>query len=93
MLAALLSGALAIGVELEPAYVSYARRCARHLKMLRNVLERLRGEAAKRPIRVCTFGPCTLATASSSWLRQEDDRALRENQVAVFHSVQQRRSG
>jgi SAM-dependent methyltransferase len=117
MLVALLSGARAVGIELEPAYVSYARRCARRLKvqnvefvqadareavltdgsvfflyspfngaLLRKVLERLRVEAAKRPIRVCTYGPCTSVTASASWLRPIDHRALSDNQVAIFHS-------
>jgi SAM-dependent methyltransferase len=124
MLVALLSGARAIGIEFEPAYVSYARRCARSLRLqniefvqadarevnleggsvffmyspfqgelLRKVLDRLRAEATKRPIRVCTLGPCTFVTASVGWLRPGDDRALSENQVAVFNSVRQGRGG
>jgi hypothetical protein len=118
MLVALLSGAHGIGIELEPAYVSYARRCARRLRvqnvefvqadareavltdgsvffmyspfngaLLRRVLERLHAEAAKRPIRVCTYGPCTSVTASASWLKPEDGRSRNENQVAIFHSA------
>jgi hypothetical protein len=118
ILVALLSGARCVGIEFEPAFVTYARRCARRLKvqnvefvqadareaaltdgsvffmyspfrgeLLQNVLERLRAEATKRPIRVCTFGPCTSVVASASWLRPIDGRALSENRVAVFHSA------
>jgi hypothetical protein len=120
MLVALLCSARATGIEFEPAYLSYAARCARRLKLqnvefvqadareavltdgsvffmyspfqgglLRKVLTRLRAEATKRPIRVCTFGPCTIVTASEGWLRPEDGGALSEHEVAIFHSVSQ----
>jgi predicted RNA methylase len=54
--------------------------------MLRTVLERLRQEAAKRPIRVCTLGPCTLEVANEVWLRPIG--GLYADQVAVFSSTQ-----
>jgi len=36
--------------------------------ILDTVLRRLRHESARRPIRICTFGPCTLALAQQPWL-------------------------
>lgn len=36
--------------------------------ILRDVLGRLRQESRHRPIRVCTFGPCTAAVAKEKWL-------------------------
>jgi hypothetical protein len=115
VLVALLSGARARGIEFEPAYCEYGRRCVRRLNVtgveflqgdvrkaplvkgtvyflytpfrgafLRHVLERLRAEASERPIRVCTYGPCTAEVAGTSWLRPTDDRDLSEHEVAVF---------
>ncbi len=37
--------------------------------ILRTVLDRLRREAARRAIRVCTFGPCAAVVAAEPWLR------------------------
>ncbi|HVI59025.1 MAG TPA: hypothetical protein VM619_09180 [Luteimonas sp.] len=51
--------------------------------ILRAVLGTLRREAARRAIRVCTFGPCTPVVAREPWLRTAD--ALREHRVAIFH--------
>jgi hypothetical protein len=36
--------------------------------VLRTVLDALRREASRRPIRVCTFGPCTPMVAAEPWL-------------------------
>jgi hypothetical protein len=36
--------------------------------ILRDVLNALRQESAKRKIRICTFGPCTRALAEEPWL-------------------------
>lgn len=55
--------------------------------LLRQVLERLRQVASERPIRVCTYGPCTAEVASADWLRAEEGRALDERTLAVFRSV------
>ena len=100
MLASILTGARAIGIEVDPAFVRCARECAAGLGlervtfaeadardadlsagtvfhlytpftggMLRSVLDRLRREADKRAIRVCTLGPCVEVVAKQSWLR------------------------
>lgn len=37
--------------------------------MLQEVLGRLQAEARTRPIRVCTYGPCTAEVARAGWLR------------------------
>ena len=37
--------------------------------ILRTVLERLRCEASRREIRVCTYGPCTTTIAAEEWLQ------------------------
>jgi len=36
--------------------------------ILRDVLNLLRGEAVRREIRICTFGPCTPVVAEEQWL-------------------------
>ena len=54
--------------------------------LLQQVLARLHTEARNRPIRVCTFGPCTAEVARSSWLRLAEDRPLSEDEIAVFFS-------
>lgn len=56
--------------------------------ILTEVLERLRGIARSRAIRVCTLGPCTATVAAEAWLRGPE--ALRGDRVAIFDS---RRAG
>jgi hypothetical protein len=113
MLAALCTGARAVGVEWQPAYVACARRAARALRLdgvrfvaadareadlslgtlfflytpfdgavLRTVLDALRAQAARWPIRLCTFGPCSRIVAGEPWLRADGPPA--PNQVVVF---------
>jgi hypothetical protein len=53
-------------------------------RMLREVLERLSQEARERPIRVCTYGPCTAEVARASWLAARAGSALSEHEVVVF---------
>jgi hypothetical protein len=115
ILAALLRGARAVGIEYEPAFVDYAQGCARALSlsraafvhadardaslaggtvyflytpfrgpMLQQVLERLRVEAGSRPIRVCTYGPCTPEVAQARWLVVDAGDPAREDEVVVF---------
>lgn len=115
MLATICTGARALGVEWQPAYVACARRAARRLglrrvaflaqdarvadlsagtvfflytpfrgALLRAVLDALRAEAARRPIRLCSFGPCTATLAGEPWLRA--DGPLAAGRVAVFHA-------
>ena len=55
-----------------------------HGQILRDVLGLLRAEAAKRPIRICTYGPCTLAVARVPWLRSTDVDAGHTSRLAIF---------
>jgi hypothetical protein len=52
--------------------------------VLRGVLDRLQREARMRPIRVCSYGPCTPMLAQESWL--EAMTATGTRQVAFFRS-------
>jgi protein-L-isoaspartate O-methyltransferase len=59
-------------------------------EMLQQVLGRLRAEAEQRPIRVCTFGPCTPEVATARWLTARGAssfRDFREDEVVVFDSL------
>lgn len=53
--------------------------------MLREVLDRLRLEAAGREIRICTLGPCTLTVAQESWLHSTGSWQV--HRPAVFRSA------
>lgn len=116
LLAAICTGARAIGIEWQAAYVEAAQQCASELRlarvrfeqgdvrdadlsegsvfylytpfegaMLREVLERLRNEAGRRAIRLCTLGPCTATIAGEAWLRA--DGPCDRHRPVVFHSV------
>ncbi len=52
--------------------------------VLRGVLDRLQREARSRPIRVCSYGPCTPVLAQEPWL--EAMTATGTHQVAFFSS-------
>jgi hypothetical protein len=52
--------------------------------ILRDVLNSLRQQAARREIRICTFGPCTPIVAEESWLSVSG--ALENDRVAIFRS-------
>jgi hypothetical protein len=115
LLAAILTSARSIGIELEGTYVERARQCAQRLNLNRvtfiqqdaraadlsagtvfylytpftgsimsSVLSRLRREAAARPIRICTYGPCTSVVAEESWL--EATAAPVPHRIALFRS-------
>jgi hypothetical protein len=68
----------------------YARGTAFYLftpfkgRMLQDVLDRLCEEARSRPIRVCSYGPCTPAVARQPWLRPLGPGADHEFKVAIF---------
>ena len=53
--------------------------------MLREVLDRLRAEAGRRAIRLCTLGPCTATIAGETWLRA--DGPCDRHRPVVFRSV------
>jgi len=48
------------------------------------VLDSLRREAARREIRICTYGPCTPTVAEERWL--EVVGPLEPERVAIFRS-------
>jgi hypothetical protein len=52
--------------------------------ILRTVLDSLRREATSRPIRICTFGPCTATIAEEPWL--EAVGPLEPHRLAIFRS-------
>ena len=52
--------------------------------ILRTVLDSLRREATSRPIRICTFGPCTATIAEEAWLETVD--TLEPHRLAIFRS-------
>jgi hypothetical protein len=54
--------------------------------ILGSVQERLAAQAARRPIRVCTYGTCTHEVAKTQWLQVEDAAMLHDFRLAVFHS-------
>jgi hypothetical protein len=52
--------------------------------ILDNVLHKLRRESAHRPVRICTFGPCTQAVAREPWLTTS--AAPEIDRIAFFRS-------
>ena len=57
--------------------------------MLRAVLGRLQEQAARRTIRVCTYGTCTHEVAKALWLQVQDADMVHDFRLAVFRSVPQ----
>ncbi len=52
--------------------------------ILSRMLNLLRREAATRPIRICTYGPCTSVVAEEPWL--EAATAVETHRIAIFSS-------
>jgi hypothetical protein len=52
--------------------------------ILRDVLNSLRQKAARREIRICTFGPCTRVVAEEQWLSVIGP--LETDRIAIFRS-------
>ena len=79
-------------VEADARFADYARGTVFFLYtpfgggMLAEVLERLRTEAHRRPIRLFTYGPCTLAVARQPWLRGPTAATIEPNRLAEFIS-------
>jgi hypothetical protein len=57
-----------------------------HGSILQTVLSRLRGEAEQRPIRVCTYGPCTTTVAQQPWLMRVDHDLFPHSAITLFRS-------
>jgi len=53
--------------------------------ILADVLERLRKESTRRPIRICTLGPCTCTLAQEAWLQA--NALPHPGQVTIFHPI------
>jgi hypothetical protein len=49
---------------------------------LASVLDSLRIQASQRPIRICTFGPCTIAVTNQPWLNPATPPVI--DQITVF---------
>lgn len=56
-------------------------------KILKEVLNRLESESRKRPIKICTYGPCTLDVSKENWLEPVNKNQNSENEVAIFKSI------
>jgi hypothetical protein len=52
--------------------------------ILADVLHRLRQESKSRPIRICTFGPCTETVANEKWL--QSDATPDPDHITLFRS-------
>jgi hypothetical protein len=50
--------------------------------ILADVLERLRKESTRRPIKICTLGPCTCTVAQESWLQAS--ALAHPGQITIF---------
>ena len=55
-------------------------------RMLRTVLNRLKGEATARRLTICSFGPCTEQIAAERWLKIQEAGMTHEFRLAIFHS-------
>jgi Histone methylation protein DOT1 len=55
-------------------------------KIMQEVLARLKAEADKRAIRVCTYGPCTVEIAQQSWLKRVDPSIADDDGILIFKS-------
>lgn len=117
LLASICTPARCIGVDVEPAYIAQARKCAQRLQLdqvkflqqdarkadlttatvfylytpftgsiLRSVLDRLRDESARRPFRVCTYGPCSATLANETWLKPAATPL--PEQITIFYTRQ-----
>jgi len=115
ILASMLTGCRAIGVELERAYVESARDCVGRLALkrvafvqqdareadlsagsvfylytpftgttLNAVVAKLKKEAEKRVIRVCTLGPCAQVIAGQTWLTSSE--SPHADRITCFYS-------
>ncbi len=55
-------------------------------EMLQEVLEKLKGVARRRRIRIYTYGPCTLEVSRQDWLKRVDQKGNHPYKLAAFRS-------
>ena len=55
-------------------------------KMLQAVLDKLATEAQQRPIKLCTYGPCTPQVFAQPWLTNSNGSGADEFKLAIFVS-------
>lgn len=53
-------------------------------EVLRQVLMKLEAQSERRPIRVCTYGPCTLQVSKQPWLQPIYQTGNQEGRLAIF---------
>jgi precorrin-6B methylase 2 len=116
LMVGILTGAGALGVEVQPNHAASAQRAAEHLHLehvrfvaedartadissgtvfylftpfdgsiLTEVLDRLWTESRKRPIKICSLGPCTRALQAQRWLREMGQADI--ERIAIFESA------
>ena len=56
-------------------------------QLLDDVLARLKREATRRPLVICSYGPCTPVVAQARWLEQRQPADLNPHELHVFDSV------
>jgi len=56
-------------------------------KMLRETLQKLKGEAKKTKIRIFTYGPCTPVVAQQNWLHGVHEMKPESRGLGEFHSL------
>ncbi len=53
-------------------------------EILRQVLSKLEALSERRPIRICTYGPCTLQVAKQNWLQPIYQTGKHEGSLGIF---------
>ncbi|MEP7285754.1 MAG: hypothetical protein ABI947_08300 [Chloroflexota bacterium] len=56
-------------------------------EILRQVLKKLEAQSERHPIRVCTYGPCTLQVSKLNWLRPIYQTGKQEGSLSIFSSL------
>lgn len=55
--------------------------------LMQKLIARLHDESRRRPIRVCTLGPCTNDFLAATWLVRSSDAPIDDREITSFHSV------
>lgn len=54
---------------------------------LRQVLRKLQAQSERRPIKICTYGPCTLQVGKQNWLQAIYQTGKQEGSLGIFASA------